>query len=315
MESVWKVRMKGESKMTIKLVTILAVCTGGAALALDDTQKQGADRTRTAPEIQRIIDQCGITLADAIRTADRESGGKCFSAKLVDWQTVQGKIDRAKVKNRDVHSGHPVAKVCSINNGKMIKSLVCCKTNEVLDRRDVSDHAFGFESQDSSSTGGSPLVDMNQGQNSDQNPLPSQTNQSSSFTPGGQTNPADPNRSHTHRDAAKKDPAEIQRRIDVSNITATEAISIAERETSGKCAFVEITDWQCVQSSVDSSKVKNRSISSDEPIARVVCIKDGRKLESIVCGKTKQVIDTHECGTKSAQAPAQTELAQPVVTP
>ncbi len=93
----------------------------------------------------------------------------------------------------------------------------------------------------------------------------------------------------------QRSPSDIQSMLNGARVALPDAIRTGEQATKGKCFDAELVTWECVSSKIDSSKVKDRNFHSDHPMIKVLCLADGRIVEAIVCAKTNQVVDVHEC--------------------
>lgn len=115
------------------ILTAIASLTASALAGSSEGEKHRSGKHRSIPDIQASLNNASVPLADAIKTGEQATQGKCFDAELVTWECVASKIDPAKVKDRNFHSDHPMAKVLCLADGRVVGAIVCCKTNKVLD--------------------------------------------------------------------------------------------------------------------------------------------------------------------------------------
>src|SRR5262245_46832448 len=113
------ISMKPRSVLRVAIMAVCAAVWATAAARADDSVKSPA-------EANRLVNKMSINLADAVRTAERETGGKAACVKVAEWKDVKSNFDqRGDAKLRNLSSDHPVIRVAIATPNSFKEVLIC----------------------------------------------------------------------------------------------------------------------------------------------------------------------------------------------
>lgn len=108
--------------------------------ASNENTSSSNSRSFSPAEAQNLAQQLSIPVADAVRTAEQQTGGKAVCVELMQWQAAQAESSEP-LANRKFGDTHPVVQVATVSDNKLKKVIVCGKTGEVLATRECHSYA------------------------------------------------------------------------------------------------------------------------------------------------------------------------------
>ena len=120
--------------------------------------------TKTAAEVQQVVNQATITLDSAMRTAERSApnGAKMVGVAFCTWEDVNKGLnrdgsfskDKTTTDNRptdnqknpqdtqknaqNLSNNHPVVKACFVGDNRFTEVVICGKTGQLIGTKELS---------------------------------------------------------------------------------------------------------------------------------------------------------------------------------